>query len=361
MIIELKDEFKRISAAVGATFSCRSHPEMEKFTQTHDFTTPIINLLPVEDINQNIMDSGAVRYDFRFKLYFLTNFNKSDTLEANKDVLLDTMIALSEAFYRELNKNEALLFIRPNWTWKNNLARQYLSNLTLGCVTDVFIDTSCARSPSPIPAPLPPETFDELVALIGRGYNYTQPTGQITIFTTNDDADVEATVFAPPIREANSLKAQNSLANFFTLNNNNSYGNLNRFTDTAGGQNYDGTGGDIADVVVDNYTGLAIFRLPQSTTDWLTAIANSRVFSIGGLANWFIPNKFIMNSIKNHTSTSGATGLNYPPFNVSIGNLWISTTNGANTNQAYVTTVGISNLPTAKGNPASYLLFTKFF
>lgn len=149
MIVQLKNELARVAQVVGAEFSCRSNPELQDFAQQFDFTIkPLINLLPIKTYNQNIIASGAIRYDFRFELYFLTIFRKSDTLEMNKDILIDGMSDLSEKFFSTLNKNEALYFINPQWSWSNEIIRQYLSNLACGVHATINIDTACNRIPT---------------------------------------------------------------------------------------------------------------------------------------------------------------------------------------------------------------------
>ena len=150
MILQLKNELARVANEVDAAFSCRSHPEFEDAAQQFDFARPAINLLPIQAYKQQISDGGTMRYDFVFELYFLTKFAKSDTLEQNKDILIDQMESLSQAYFFELNKNELLYFINPFWSWNNQVIRQYLSNLTCGVKSAITIDTACNRVPNPI-------------------------------------------------------------------------------------------------------------------------------------------------------------------------------------------------------------------
>ncbi len=143
MIIELKGELERVAGEVSATFSSRSNPELEDFAQQFDFATPLINLRPIENYNQNIIASGAIRYDFQLELFFVTKFAKSDHEEDTKDVLIDEMAKLSELFFSTLNENENRFFINPAWTWTNNILRQHTSNLLCGVRAVIFIDTAC--------------------------------------------------------------------------------------------------------------------------------------------------------------------------------------------------------------------------
>jgi hypothetical protein len=146
MINTLKDELQRVANEVGITFTYKSESELEAYSQGHDFSiNPIVNLKPVESITQNIMPSGAIRYDFTFDLHFLTDFSISNTEEDDKDDDIDEMLSYSEAFYRQLNLNDQLVFINSNWEWITEVTRQYTSNLLCGVKTSVKLDTACNR------------------------------------------------------------------------------------------------------------------------------------------------------------------------------------------------------------------------
>lgn len=145
LLIPIKSEFARIAPIVGATFEDLSVPELQDFLQGFDFTTPLINLDPVITFDPNFDQGGAVRYNVKFDLYFLTKFAKSDTLEGNKDILIDSMIDLQENFFRELNLNDKQIFIQPFWQWSSTVLRQYLSNLTVGVKSEIRLDTACNK------------------------------------------------------------------------------------------------------------------------------------------------------------------------------------------------------------------------
>ena len=180
-----------------------------------------------------------------------------------------------------------------------------------------------------------PSGWDEQVAEYGRGYNYPQPTGQTTVYRTGDDADIEATIFAP-IRSANSLKTQNSLATFLTLNHNNSFGNTNRFTDSEGVQDYGSTGTALLDYHIDNYTGFGWYGkeldIIFTTKIWNDAIDGAELYSYGGFSDWFIPNNIQTKSILNNSLTFRqysdvvTTESNY--------GFWTSSTEGTSTSNA---------------------------
>jgi len=139
-------------------------------------------------------------------------------------------------------------------------------------------------------------TWAEMVTQHGRGYNYPRPTGQTTVYRTGDDADIEATIFAP-VRIANSLKVQNSLVNILTLGNTNSFGNTNRFTDVDGLQVY----GD--NYYIDHYTGLGWYSL-TSNSNWDNGIDTALSSSQNSFTDWFMPNRFQLESLRDDQSTN---------------------------------------------------------
>ncbi len=101
-----------------------------------------------------------------------------------------------------------------------------------------------------------PATWDEMVAAYGIGYNYPAWTGIDAQFRTGDDLWVETNIFAAA-RLTNDLKPQQQLGTtFLTLENNNSFGNKTRFTDSVGGTTYGAGNGSLSKYVIDNYTGL---------------------------------------------------------------------------------------------------------
>jgi len=162
-------------------------------------------------------------------------------------------------------------------------------------------------------------TWDERVAILGRGGNYPQPTGQTTVYRTGDDADIEATIFGP-VRAANAAKALNSLTDFLTLANTNEFGNTNRFTDDAGGQTY------ANDLIIDNYTMLMWYRVNIGILDWNTGIDNALASTQGGFSDWFVPNwKQIAGIFRADPSNKN---FNYTPFSINtVINLSTTTLN----------------------------------
>ena len=159
-----------------------------------------------------------------------------------------------------------------------------------------------------------PSGWDEQVAEYGRGYNYPQPTGQTVVYRTGDDADIEATIFAP-VRVDNSLKVQNSLINFLTLGNTNSFGNTLRFTDELGTEIF------ANNYKIDNYTGIGWYMIPISVnTNWDACIDAPLALNTAGFSDYFLCNKNQYSSILNQSLTSRPyydvipTVLNYSPY-----------------------------------------------
>lgn len=143
-------------------------------------------------------------------------------------------------------------------------------------------------------------------------------TGQTTSYISGDDGDTE----------------NGRLTDFFTLTQNNSFGNTNRFTDTAGGQTY------ANDVVIDHATGFKWYRIDLATElgmtqDWEDCINNaSNVTADGG--GWRAPNVKELMTLANFETN---TLFEYAPFNYVItgtgSRLWTSTTYKINTARAY--------------------------
>ena len=175
-----------------------------------------------------------------------------------------------------------------------------LGNASVITTSQETVSVTTILSPTVTPAPEPPSGWDEQIAEYGRGYNYPQTTAQTVVYRTGDDADIEATIFAP-IRVANSLKVQNSLTDFTTLGNTNSFGNTDRFTDSEGLQDYGATGSALTDYKIDHYTGLGwSIKSPLSGT-WQNSIDNSLSLVENGFSDYFLPSFNQLNSILDYS------------------------------------------------------------
>lgn len=146
-------------------------------------------------------------------------------------------------------------------------------------------------------------------------------TGQTTSYATNDDGDLEA--------------GRN--VDFFTLpvGRNNPWGGTDRFTDELGTQIY------ANDIIIDNSTWntedntvLGYYRTLLSSAAWSTQVSSAASVSIGSYTTgWRLTNHNEFSNIYAMTDNVFAgrfDGLNYAPFNISIGNyLWTSTSRDA--------------------------------
>lgn len=125
-------------------------------------------------------------------------------------------------------------------------------------------------------------------------------TGQTTSYRTGDDGDLEA----------------GRKTNFFTLANNNPFGNTNRFTDELGGQTYTNN------IIIDwsTYNGsnvLGYYRILMPNNPWTSQIDACLALSIGTFTSgWRLFNMNECMNICNWEPT--ITGrYDYAPFNIS--------------------------------------------
>jgi len=142
--------------------------------------------------------------------------------------------------------------------------------------------------------------------------------GQTTSYAADDDGDTEL----------------GRLVNFFTLDCNNGFGNTNRFTNDAGGQTKDGSGGETIDYILDNATPYGWFvNVPGANLTWATAFVTAAASVAGGFSNWRMPNLPEFRTIQNLEVGNG--GINYSPVDISRTLIWTSTTAPASTTRAY--------------------------
>jgi hypothetical protein len=144
-------------------------------------------------------------------------------------------------------------------------------------------------------------------------------TGQTTSYRTGDDGDLE----------------RGRSVDFFTLAENNVFGNTNRFTDELGGQTY------TKNIVIDwsTYNGSTVLgfrRTITTSTTWNQAIDGALLVSIAPFTSgWRLPN---IRELDNLVNYSTLRSMLYPPFDsIFSGNqtLWSSTTNPATTTNAF--------------------------
>lgn len=174
------------------------------------------------------------------------------------------------------------------------------------------------------------ETYIKAVASSG-GTNLStaklMKTGQTISYLTGDDGDLQ----------------EGRNVDFFTLAENNPFGNTNRFTDELGTQTYTN------DIVIDwsTYNGSTVlgwYRVIQGWVSWNSAIANSLLFSIGTfVSGWRVPNANEFMSIHNFSAITRP--FNYAPFNNNNAFLyWTSTTVPSSTTDAITVSNTFANI-----------------
>jgi hypothetical protein len=161
------------------------------------------------------------------------------------------------------------------------------------------------------------DVLDNLVSIVlpppaSRSTATLMKTGQTTSYRTGDDGDIEA--------------GRN--VDFFTLAENNPFGNTNRFTDVLGGQTYANS------IVIDwstyNGTNVLCYYIGDSNyRNWNAQIDQYLSSTIGGLFKWKLLNYYEMVNIQNEQAASGGSFsfIGYPPFNAFARYVWVSNQN----------------------------------
>ena len=153
-------------------------------------------------------------------------------------------------------------------------------------------------------------------------------TGQTTSYRTGDDGDFEA----------------GRATDFFTLAENNPFGNTNRFTDELGAQTY--TNNIVIDwSTYDGSTVLGWYRVSNGVDiNWTNALDNALLTSVATFTTgWRLPNVQELFSLLNFSLL--ANPLNYSPINLgTVTNAYWSGTN--TTSQGYRVFNAISSVVT---------------
>ena len=163
---------------------------------------------------------------------------------------------------------------------------------------------------------------------VSRSTATLMKTGQLISYRTGDDGDLEA----------------GRDVDFFTLAENNPFGNTNRFTDVLGGQTY------ANNIVIDwsTYNGNNVLGyrriLYDDNVSWNNAIDFSLTKIIGGFSGWRLVNRIELNNIANMGVTT-STVLSYEPFNITTNlNIWTSTTSPLTITNAFLLGAATGNL-----------------
>jgi hypothetical protein len=159
-------------------------------------------------------------------------------------------------------------------------------------------------------------------------------TNQTTSYRTGDDGNLQS----------------GRAVNFFTLAENNPFGNTNRFTNELGGQTYTNN------IVIDwsTYDGATVlgFSRNQLSGTWNNAVTGALAVSIGTFTSgWRLPN---VRELMNLVNFQLVLNLNYSPFNFGA-NLWTSTTQVNNTSVAYLIKSDCQIIDFPKGNSTIYI------
>lgn len=193
-------------------------------------------------------------------------------------------------------------------------------------------------------------------------------TGQVDSFAIGDDPWVRENVFEPEMATWPTDRpwVYPTLVDFFTLKDNNIFGNKNRFTDDLGLQDY------VNGIKIDHHIG-SMFPIKKYFDDlsidlpraqeWFDAVIGCNSFSALSKSDWFLPNVELLLSVAQKASAArffGSTiGLGGGPDN----SLWASTVQMSNTGNRWNTINGqaLSNYTTTAPFPRPYIPFRKAF
>ena len=166
-------------------------------------------------------------------------------------------------------------------------------------------------------------------------------TGQITSYRTGDDPTRGRTV------------------DFFTLSQNNPFGNTNRFTDMSGGQTY------ANNVVIDwstlgsNDTVLLYFKGNASTyRNWATSIDLYLSGTIAGLTTWYLWN---VNELINVCNLSSKPyRMNYAPFNFGASQRYFFTSSDYDGTNVFISDLGAKILEFASKSNSYLTVYVRY-
>ena len=221
---------------------------------------------------------------------------------------------------------------------ENNIADSTISS-TLGTFTDsvkatdpyVIADVNYTDS-SGVPQTEEYGTTINCAVSLGIIYNPAVPTGQYTIQQNGDDAwrARNEPQYAPSAGVLARLTPATS-AYPVILEDNNVFGNKDRFVNDMGGLATDGSDGSTANYIIDTLTRYGWYLPLQGPSNWSNAVSDSQSLVVGPYSDFFLATASEGETLSNPELTAV---FNYPPFNITTS-IWTSTTPKISTGRAY--------------------------
>jgi hypothetical protein len=270
---------------------------------------------------QNTQVEPAAAIAFSGDAYALAALLSSDFFYPSITVCADAQVDNSDASYSVLVASGGSLILPDSDVEVNtNLEGQVVSVETI----DIQLtDGVSSVTPNSVNIVGNTVTIEVPAGGVSRSTAKLMKTGQTTSYRTGDDGDLEA----------------GRDVDFFTLAENNPFGNTNRFTDELGGSTYTN------DIVIDwsTYDGSTVLGYRKSNVfigNWNASIDYCNTLSVGTFTTgWRMSNIVELLNIINYgipgTALSSPHIGNFLPFIISNPNIVSSTTNISNTTEAY--------------------------
>jgi len=296
-------------------------------------------------INNFNLDQNAYVINWSLRVYFMDIV--LDGRENEDSVMNNTgEIALDFVKYLKKYEDDVELLNNSNATPLNN----FDNNKFNGWYIDVVLSTKADQCaiPGDFPEVFRPETLcdyigissaEEIVdclesdpakyaAVVSSGLNPINDetitkSGQTTTYHVGDDGDFQF----------------GNGSDYYTLNYNNPFGNLNRFTDTLGGQDY-------TNLIILDWSSWfplagrkvrAYYKL-TTTNNLNYLLASEWDVTLKGYPNWRVCNLRQLQAIVNVQRPNGNTVLNHHPFNITTAQLGNGTDIGTTTRVLNTTT-----------------------
>lgn len=270
-----------------------------------------------------------------------------DNIKNDVEILSDTESILCDVIQYILTHPNFKQFTSPVGSITINPGRDGTKDGVFGWTATFPIRVRYSQCHNTLPIPcniIPSAPPDGGAGVIPTGNYYRRSTlsDQTTSYAVGDDGWHLANGtfdYVGPANPATISQLDHAAANpFLTLRQVNSFATLDRFTDSVGGQNYDGTGGSLTDYIIDHLTGLGWFRIKQPTQFWAQQVAAANASTILGFTDWRLPTRKEFEDIMRNRQ--GAVCTSYSPFNLSgtgatTDELWTGTTQNQASTRAY--------------------------